>query len=189
MENSIKQRTELFVRNRDIMKSNFKWDNSILHPLCACLYTEQEIEIDAGKIKSCKIIIKNNTKLFSTFRGTTLLVLATMLSLEKDPENKYKEVLNAYESLKKEFRSSQYLPISAFVMANMVESIEYDRIAQKAKDIYLRMKKEHPLLTSGEDSGFAVMFALSDLTIDKAVDEMESCYQQLKGNFFSANAV
>lgn len=189
MENSMEQRIELFVRNRDIMKSNFKWDNSTLHPLCACLYTEQGAEIDAEKIKWSKKIIKNNTRPFSTFRGITLLVLATMLSLKEDPEDKFQEVLNAYESLKKEFRSSQYLPLSAFVMTDMVEPLDFDRVVLKSKDIYQRMKKEHPFLTSGEDSGFAVMFGLSELTVDKAVEEMERCYQQLKGNFFSANAV
>lgn len=189
MDNLMKKRTELFVKNRDIIKNNFKWDNSMLHPLCACLYTEQEIEVHAKKIKLSKKIIKDNTGLFSTFRGTTFLVLATMLSLEENPENKFEKILNAYEILKKEFRSSQYLPLSAFVVANMVEYSQYDKIAQKSKDIYQRMKREHPFLTSGEDSGFAVMYALSDLTVDKAIDEMESCYQELKGNFFSKNAV
>lgn len=189
MNHSMKQRCELFVRNRDIMKSNFKWDNSALHPLSACLYTEQGLEIDVEKIKSSKIIIKNNAGVFSTFRSTAFLILATMFSLDKFPEDKFHKTLKAYEILKQEFWSSQYLPLSAFVMANRIESFEYERVAQKSKEIYQRMKKEHPFLTSGEDYGFAIMFALSDVTIDKAIDEMERCYQRLKGNFFSANGV
>ena len=185
----MEQRIELFIKNRDIMKSNFRWDNSTLYPLCACLYTEQGIEIDVLKIKKCKVIIKNNANLFSPFRGTIDLALATMLSLDKEPENKFQKILKAYEILRQEFRSSQYLPVSAFVMANMVEPLEYEVIVRKSEEIYQRMKNEHPFLTSAEDSSFAVMFALSTLTVDKVVDEMESCYQQLKGNFFSANAV
>ena len=189
MEQSLKERTELFVRNRDIIKSNFKWDNSTLHPLCACLYTEQNMDVDANQINLAKEIIKRNTKLFSVYRSNVFLVYATLLSLEKNPENKFNKVLNAYESLKNEFWSSEYLPLSAFVMANMVEDSEHDPIVKKAKDIYQRMRKEHPFLTSGEDSGFAVMFALSDLTVDNAINEIERCYQQLKDNFFSKNAV
>ena len=54
MDQSLKERTELFVRNRDIIKNNFKWDNSTLHPLCACLYTEQNIDVDANKINLTK---------------------------------------------------------------------------------------------------------------------------------------
>lgn len=189
MDKSMEQRIELFIKNRDIMKNNFKWESSTLHPLCACLYTEHEIEIDAVKVSESRSIIKNNTNLFSPFRGTSSLALATMLSLEKDPKNKFQNILNAYEILRKEFRSSQYLPLSAFVMANMIEPLKYDGVVLKSKEIYQRMKNEHPFLTSGEDSGFAVMFALSDLTVDKAINEMESCYQELKDNFFSANAV
>ena len=74
-------------------------------------------------------------------------------------------------------------------MANMVEDSEYDPIVRKAKDIYQSMRQEHPFLTSGEDSGFAVMLALSDLTVNNAINEIERCYQQLKDNFFSKNAI
>lgn len=51
------------------------------------------------------------------------------------------------------------------------------------------MKKEHPFLTSGEDCGFAVILAISDLSVDESINEMERCYNILKGRFFSANAV
>lgn len=189
MEQLLKERLDLFIKNYKIMKSNFRWENSTLYPLCACLYTEQEIEVDPNKIKLGKAIIKKNTGLFSPFRATIHLIHATLLSLEKDPNNKFKKIGNVYESLKKEFWSSDYLPLSAFVMANMVEDSEYEEKVKKAKEIYQRMKKEHPFLTSAEDSSFALMFALSDLSVDKAIYEMEDCYQQLKDNFFSKNAV
>lgn len=51
------------------------------------------------------------------------------------------------------------------------------------------MKTEHPFLTSGEDSGFAVLFAISDISSDAAIVEMEKCYEILRHKFFSANAV
>ncbi len=80
MIDSLKQRCDLFVKNRDIMKSNFKCDNSMLFPLCASLYAEKGLEIDPNKIKASKEIIKNNTGIFSNFKSTQLLALATMLS-------------------------------------------------------------------------------------------------------------
>lgn len=189
MINSIMQRSELFVLNRDNIKRNFRWDNTLIHPLCASLYTEHGYDVDWGAIKNSRDIIKKQTGVFSNFRGSVQLVYATMLSLEKNPENKIDKVLKAYGNLKNEFFTSQYLPLSAFIMADMVEEVEYDRITKKAKDIYRRMKKEHPFLTSNEDAGFAVMFAISDLSVDKAIEEMETCYQILKDSLFSKNAV
>jgi len=189
MTNTLKQRCELFVKNRDIMKNNFKWDNSMLHPLCASLYTEKTLEVDAFKIKMCKEIIKNNTGIFSNFKSTPFLALATMLSFDENPEGKMQEILKIYEILKKEFRSSVYLPLSAFVISDMVEAFDYERVAKKAKDIYEKMKNEHPFLTSGEDCGFAVMIAMSNLSAHDAIEEMEKCYELLRSMFFSANAV
>lgn len=93
------------------------------------------------------------------------------------------------EILKKEFFVSGYLPLSVYVMANMVEPFEYGNVVRKSKDIYQRMKKEHPFLTSGEDSGFAVMFAISDLSVDTAIIKIEECYNLLHKKFLSANAV
>ena len=43
-----------------------------------------------------------------------------------------------------------------------------------------RMKKEHPLLTSGEDSIFAVLMAFSDQSDDALLEDMETCYALLR---------
>lgn len=189
MDNRLKERCGLFIKNRNIMKENFKWYNSQLYPLCASLYTEKGLEINPYKIILSKEIIKNNTGIFSSFKGTPLLALATMLSMEENIENTFQEILKIYKILRKEFRSSAYLPLSAFAIYKMVKKNDYDRIAIKAKDIYQKMKSEHPLLTSSEDCGFAVMFAISDKASYVVIEEMEKCYELLRSKFFSANAV
>ena len=58
--------------------------------------------------------------MFSNFKSTQMLALATMLSFAEDIERKMREVLKIYEILKMEFRSSLYLPLSAFVISDMV---------------------------------------------------------------------
>lgn len=71
----------------------------------------------------------------------------------------------------------------------MVRGDDYGRVVIKAKDIYQKMKSEHPFITSGEDCGFAVLFAISDKTSYAVIEEMEKCYELLRSKFFSANAV
>ena len=51
------------------------------------------------------------------------------------------------------------------------------------------MKNVHPFLTSGEDSIYAAMLALSEQSEEDIVDEAENCYRLLKPEFFSGNAV
>ena len=60
---------------------------------------------------------------------------------------------------------------------------------KKTKLIYDLMKKEHPFLTSAEDSPFAALIAISDLSPEDALQEMESCYQILRPYFFFCNSV
>ena len=124
--------------------------------------------------------------MFSNFKSTQMLALATMLSFAEDIERKMREVLKIYEILKMEFRSSLYLPLSAFVISDMVVDRDYEKVARKANELYKKMKTEHPFLTSGEDSGFAVLFAISDISSDAAIVEMEKCYEILRHKFFSA---
>jgi hypothetical protein len=185
----LKQRCELFVKNRDIMKENFKWENSMMFPLCASIYTERGLEMNPDKMKLCKEIIKSNTGIFSSFKGIPFMALVTLLSLEDNPESKFTEVLKIYDILRNEFHSSPYLPLSAFVISYISENDKYVMVTQKSKDIYMKMKNEHPFLTSSEDCGYAVLTALSNIQPDEAINEMEKCYDILKGNFFSANAV
>ncbi len=189
MNDLLKQRCGLFVKNRDIMKENFKWENSMMFPLCASIYTERGLEMKPDKMKLCKEIIKRNTGIFSSFKGIPFMALVTLLSLEDNPESKFTEVLKIYDILRNEFHSSSYLPLSAFVISYISETDDYVRVTQKAKDIYMKMKNEHPFLTSSEDCGYAVLTALSNFEPDEAIDEMEKCYDILKDKFFSANAV
>ena len=51
------------------------------------------------------------------------------------------------------------------------------------------MKREHPFLTSGEDSVFAAMLAMSELSDKEIVSETENCYDILIETFHSSNAV
>lgn len=189
MEQELEQRCGLFVKNRDIMKENFKWDNSMLYPLCAAIYAEKGLEIDVQKIKMSKEIIKNNTGIFSSFKGIPFLALSVILSLEENKERKFDEVLKIYDMLKKEFHASEYLPLSAFIISNMINESEYDRVIQKSKNIYVKMKNEHPFLTSSEDCGFAVLTAISDISEDGAINEMEECYEILHKKFSASNAL
>jgi len=183
MKNSLKQRCDLFVKNKDILQNNFRWDTVMFHPLCASLYTEEGLEVDVRKIKLSKEIIKNNTAVFSDFRGSALLVLATMLSLDESSWSKFQKVIKAHEVLKSELQSSDYLPFTAFEMANMVETFQYERVARKARDIYVKMKNNHQFQNYRDDFRFAVMTAINDLPEAAAIDEMEKCYDLLNTRF------
>lgn len=189
MREQLKQTCELFVENKNIMSNNFPWDYSAFHALSASIYMEQNRAIDPNDIKWCKRVIKQNTGIFSNFKNTSFLALASMLSIYDAPEEKFIQVKEVYQLLKKEFYGSAYLPLCAMIISELSKPGEYERVIQKAATIYKNMKAEHPFITSSEDASFAAMFALSSLSVECIGTEMEQCFRLLKGNFFSSNAV
>lgn len=178
-----------FIDNRDRIKSAFSWDSAYIHPVCAAVFTDRRQQADVERMKYCRDILKEKTGVFSNFRGTAKLAMISMMAVDSNPEEKLRKSLRIYDSLKEYFFSGQYLPVASMMIADLVPESRYGEIAARTRHIYDLMKQEHPILTSGEDSVFAALLALSGLTDEQVVQETEDCYRLLKREFFSGNAV
>lgn len=175
--------------SRDRVKTVFGWDSVLMHLACAGIYVSKEKEVNVSVLQECKELLKQRVGLFSNFRSTARSPIASMLAVSENPERTLDNGLLVYQLLKKELWSSTYLPHTAMVIAQMADSYQYEAIATRTSRIYNRIKANHPFLTSGEDSANCALLALSQKTDDELIYEIESCYQQLKSNFFSSNAV
>lgn len=189
MRDELQKRCQLFIQNRDIVKNAFGWESYYIYPLCASLFTIRGIQADAGVMKDCRDLLKEKTGFFSNFRGISKMATVTTLSLSPSPENKLNQLLDIYGKLKEVFWGSEYLTVAASVISDMAEPGQYEQITHRTRTIYNRMKETHPFLTSGEDSSFAALLALSELDDIYIEQEMERCYTLLKPYFFSGNAV
>ena len=189
MIEALHKRCDLFIENRDSIKAAFRWDSAYIYPLCAWLYTAKEMKVDVDLLRNCLDLLKQNTSVFSNFRGASRMATVTMLSFSQNPEQKMERMLNVYSKLKELFWHSEYLAVTATIIADFTEPNEYEQMAERTRTIYNHMKEAHPFLTSVEDSTFAALLALSGLDIDHIEQEMEKCYQSLKQNFHFSNAV
>ena len=189
MKESLIQRCTLFVENRDAIRAAFRWENTYMPPICAAITASRGRRADVNSMRDCLDLLKQKTGLFSNFRGIAKMTFVTVLSLSPQPEEQLERMLTVYDSLKELFFGSVYLTLAAQVIAEMAEPPQYGQIAQRTRMIYNRMKSAHPFLTSGEDSAFAALLALSGLDDIYIEQEMERCYRLLKPSFFSGNAV
>ena len=180
---------DLFITNRDIARQSFKWDSDAVHPLCANIFCARGLTMEMDRLQQCKEIIKNQTGILSNFRGSLRPALAAMLAAGERPEEKMSRALENYRILKQDFWSSEYLALAAFLLTDIADTYQVEEKAGRGKTIYQRMKKEHPFLTSSEDSVFAVMMAFSEKTDDALIADMEACYQGLKGKFSIGDSV
>ena len=159
LRDSLQKRCDLFIHNRDTIKSAFGWESAYMYPLCANIYSSKGLQADAAQMKKSREILKKRTSLFSNFRGTSKMAIISMLSVSTFPEQQMEQMLLAYNALKSVFWGSEYLSVAAAVLAEMADPNQYGKIAQRTRAIYNRMKKRHPFLTSGEDSTLAALLA------------------------------
>ena len=189
MQESLQRRCDLFVENTQLIKEGFRWESGYLFPACAEMLTAAGRRADIPAMKDCRALLKQETGFFSNFRGISEVVTLTKLSMSKNPQERLVRIQSVYAALKEWFRNSEFLVLAAAIVVDLAEPAAYVELAARAREIYNQMKSNHPFLTGGEDSTFAVLFALSDLAPCDADAEMERCYTLLKNAFFSGNAL
>ena len=189
MRITLEQLCNNFISNRDTIKSVLKWENDQIIAASATSFLNRGVLADAAKLEECKNLLKDTTSAFSNFRGNVEVPMIAQLALADVPADKMKKTLEIYETLKQEFKGSEYLVLAAAVMADMVPEEQAVKMAEKARTIYNKMKKDHPFLTSAEDSVYAVLMAVSEKSDAALMEEMEVCYKKLKDTFSASNEV
>ena len=177
MNENLKVVCEQFIADRDAIKSVFKWENHYILPVGALVLRGKA---DTEKLKLCKTIIEKNTGVFSGFAGSARMPAAVKLAAFENPEEKFAEILEIYNTLKKYFGNSGYLAYISTVLADMIPVSEADKLGERGKHIYKLMSKEHPFLTSMEDGPFALLFAFSEKSDEELIADMEDYYTRTK---------
>lgn len=177
-----------YIKNREMMAEVFSWYNGRLYPVCAGIVLDKP-EITKEEVVNCKKMIEKETNIFSELRGNSFPPITCHLACAEKPEELMEQILNIYKMLRKADVPSGYLPLVAVIIATFGDECDYNRLIEKTEDIYQRMKQEHPILTSGEDSPYAAMLALDIKEPKVIIQEVEKCYEFLKGSFLTKNAV
>lgn len=180
MNATLQSLCDSYVQNRDILKNANKWAPTYLYPVCAQWLCAAGKTADKERIVACKALLKKKTNVFSAFRGSATLPLLCLLSLEDDPEQKLVEILGRYTLLRKSFISSESLALAALLLPSCEDT---EALGVRAKAVYRRMSKNHPVLTSSEDMVFAVLMAATGKEEEALFTELEECYAILKDAF------
>ncbi len=178
-----------YISNRDAVKEAFRWENGALHAVCANIFCARGETADTERLKACLKIIKGSTGIRSKFRSKKVRsVLAGMLSLEDKPEERMAQANAYFRLLKRHFKGTEYLVLTAFLLADLADQELTEERISRGKEIYARMNRQHRVLTDKTDSVFAMLMAFSGKTADELTGETEACYQALKKKFSSGGA-
>ncbi len=190
MKNEIRKKLELLVANWREIRSEFFWTSTMIKRMAAFIYAREGKAIDCDAIKQSLDLIKENTGVFSTFRGNMTLCVATLLSLKDNPAELFPRVLTVYEMMKDvKFRASDYLVLAAYEIAANSNPEDYERIVGRAKAFYDGMKENSFFRTGQDDYIFAAMLGLSDIDAQTGAARIERLYRHFKPEFWSGNGV
>lgn len=179
----INNKISLFLDNVNTLKKvKGTWGSDIFIKCAALTLTMKNKKADADKINHCRDILKNNTSLFSNFRGNNMLTSSVYLSLEENPEEALNKVLNIYTKLKEKFFNSEYLLLAAWVIYNSNNTLDLDLLVNKTREAYDIMKSNHFFLTSSDDYTSTAMLAVSHTDLNNTFLEIEKCFNILKDN-------
>lgn len=143
---------------------------------------------DVEKINNCIDIIRNNSSIFSNFRGNNLLTTAVNLSIQNNPEESFNDIIIIYNKLKNHFFNNQFLVLAAQIIYNYRNINDVDLIVVNTRKAYDTMKKNHLFLTGQEDICAAAVIATTSNNVEQTFIDMEECYNILKNNvFYSGN--
>ena len=183
MKENVKYSCDLLVSNKNIVESEFRWDNAIMTIASELVFSCEGKEADPAKLKVCKDILDKKMSFFSSFRSTARSLVVTKMALSEDPERYLTEVREAYDRLSKVlsiFTESTYVVHAAVMIVDSGKYPELDVIVPRFKEIYTRMGQVHPLLTASEDIVYAVLLAMSGKDVDTIIRDMEECYNYIK---------
>ena len=190
MSDAIKNKLILFADNTQLIKKEFAWHSALTVRLAAFLYAQEGKRVDCNAIRQSLELIKQNTGVFSAFRGNLAVGMAALLSLSPDPQLIFGETLKVYDLLKSlKLRASDYLVVAAYQIAAQANPSDYTSIITRTRAFYDGMKSQHFFYTGQDDYIFTAMLGLSELDPEAGSERIERLYSRLKVNFTNKNSV
>ena len=141
MRDSLKKQCELFAHNRQEIKSCYKWENPLIIAICASELCSRGIKIETEVLLKCKNILDASVGVFSTFRGTAKLLIVSILATKENPAIDMQNTIEMFELLKLRFRNSDYLPLTAIKLNEMVSLDEADEYTSLS-NLIIQMKSK-----------------------------------------------
>ena len=125
-----------FIENKETIRDTFPWDSVYLYPVCGAVFTDKRRRADGEQLKYCRDLLRDETGVFSSFRGLVRIAVISLLCAGGEIESRLKRTIQVYDALRKHFFSSQYLPVAAVMIADLVRPEKYDETAA-VSDIFM----------------------------------------------------
>lgn len=176
-----------YIQIYSLLREKFRWkvsDQSVLM-MVASLYISNNRRFDIERFTELADYIKRESGLFSPLRSESRFTFAAMLDTRfESPKEKFPAFIAAYKELVSGGFSKNTFTYIAAMQLITTNSEDLKSLAERAREIYKKMREEHLFLTGHSDYPLAVMLAQNDRQKDELIFHIEDLYSKLSQNGF-----
>lgn len=183
MNSELNMKIERMLDSYLILEKAFKWEHNLTKHFAALVLSSKHSSINPDEIKQALETIKSNTAWYSNFRGSYRFMLASLMVAEDEGvERIFSQILENEQILKEAgFKQGTHMPIAAYTLQKVSAGVNVAQVAERAHEVYLAMKKEHPWLTGTDDYAMSLLLAQSGCDMER----IEALYTSLAKQGFT----
>ena len=182
MNDQLLEKCDLLVKNRTAIQKSFFLEKDLMAVAAALIFTAEGREADTDKMKSCRKLLKKNTRLLSNLRDIVELVILSKMALAESPEKYLEDFLAVYNNIiKGKFLENDYMALASVLILDQGLQNDCDEIIARANEITKRMNSDHPILTSADDTSFIMFLAITRKSVDQILSDLKEGYAYIKG--------
>lgn len=180
MIDEVKARCELLAANSIAVRKKFFLEKDLMGIVSGLIFTSAGREADTAKMKECRKILKRRTRLLSNLRAVVELALLSKMALAEDPPQYFSDFMDVYKKVRKgKLLENDYMVLASLLILELDRQEESTEIVKKAKVLFEKMNKDHPILTTSEDTSFVMFLALTDKTVEAIMEDLREGYSYL----------
>ena len=181
MNEALNDKCELLLKNCSAIHRKYFLNDKLLSLMAGLIFASADKEADTDRLKECKKILDKNTGLLSNLRANPELVILSKMALSDDPEKYIQDVSDVYKKIHKGTQlENSYMALAAVLICDFGRQDEAEDLIAKAEQIKSLMNKEHPVLTSTEDTSFIMLLARTEKSVDTIIKDIDEAYDYLK---------
>ncbi len=189
MQYELQRLCEEFVANRNTVKTVIRGHNRRIYSICASIFCGRGQMARPDVLRDCFALLKEKAGPFSSFRGNLTAPMACLLASGMFPVRHMDMAVRYYERLAEDFYKTEQLALASFLLPDMIPEEYLDELIERSREIFGRMKRAHPFLTSSRDSIFALLLAFSPKRVEDIAEDAEQCYRLLRRLYGSGSSI
>lgn len=181
---------KVYAENFKAAKKAYVLNSSMEASACAAAFIGENEPVTVDRLKSAKHILSQNAGFLTTLRhGNARQVVAAVIAKDPDPDLAMKRIAQIHKALDKKFLNSDYLVLAATIIYQNSKADKYDEVVARTRQIYKKLRADHPMLTGREDLANCALMALSGYDPGKITDICEQDFDYMKKNYVLKNKV